>query len=97
MQIYIFLPSDARLEEDVAKGRRDWAYSERDKVLTKTTKLIMVLVNDDDDYFDGCKQNPLNRHVQNPAIAKKECGWRLGSYPWKDQLAIFFKPDNVRI
>ena len=27
-----FENADARLEEDVAKGRRDWAYSERDKV-----------------------------------------------------------------
>ena len=27
-----FQNADARLEEDVAKGRRDWAYSERDKV-----------------------------------------------------------------
>ena len=91
MQIYIFLPSDARLEEDVAKGRRDWAYSERDKVLTKTTMLIMVLVNDDDDYFDGCKQNPLNRHVQNPAIAKKG-GWlAFGVIPMERSVGNIFQ------
>ena len=35
IEIYRFSPSDARLEEDVAKGRRDWAYSERDKVFIK--------------------------------------------------------------
>ena len=27
-----YLISDASLEADVAKGRRDWAFSERDKV-----------------------------------------------------------------
>ena len=89
MQIYIFLPSDARLEEDVAKGRRDWAYSERDKVLT--TMLIMVLVNDDDDYFDGCKQNPLNRHVQNPAIAKKGVWLAFGVIPMERSVSNIFQ------
>ena len=90
------MPSDARLEEDVAKGRRDWAYSERDKVLTKTTMLIIVLVNDDYDYFDDGKQSTPNRHVQNPGIAKKGVWLVLGVRPI-ERSGNFFKPDNVRI
>ena len=42
MQISGLLSPDARLEEDVAKGRRDWAYSERDKV-TLTTIIIIII------------------------------------------------------
>ena len=41
MQISGLLSPDARLEEDVAKGRRDWAYSERDKV----TITIIIMTN----------------------------------------------------
>ena len=46
MQISGLLSPDARLEEDVAKGRRDWAYSERDKVTITTiimTNFVIII------------------------------------------------------
>ena len=45
MQISGLLSPDARLEEDVAKGRRDWAYSERDKVTIITIIMTNFVIN----------------------------------------------------